>query len=222
MKTIKKSTENSLINHFIYILKKKALRKKERNQRLSLVLTGGKSPINLYKQLAINKIDWTNIDLFWGDERFVSKKSKNSNYKLAYDTFIKKINISKNNIFSVNTNIKNISKCSQNYSNLIKKYFKKKKICFDIFLLGMGKDGHVASIFPNSNELSEKFITHTVIRKDFKRITLSLNLINNSKNIIVWLNNKNKIKKFNKLRFKGNNIPINNLKKNKTLLFRII
>ena len=221
MKTIKKSTENSLINHFIYILKKKALRKKERNQRLSLVLTGGKSPINLYKQLAINKIDWTNIDLFWGDERFVSKKSKNSNYKLAYDTFIKKINISKNNIFSVNTNIKNISKCSQNYSNLIKKYFKKKKICFDIFLLGMGKDGHVASIFPNSNELSEKFITHTVIRKDFKRITLSLNLINNSKNIIVWLNNKNKIKKFNKLRFKGNNIPINNLKKNKTLLFRI-
>ena len=222
MKTIKKSTENSLINHFIYILKKKALRKKERNQRLSLVLTGGKSPINLYKQLAINKIDWTNIDLFWGDERFVSKKSKNSNYKLAYDTFIKKINISKNNIFSVNTNIKNISKCSQNYSNLIKKYFKNKKICFDIFLLGMGKDGHVASIFPNSNELSEKFITHTVIRKDFKRITLSLNLINNSKNIIVWLNNKNKIKKFNKLRFKGNNIPINNLKKNKTLLFRII
>ena len=221
MKTIKKSTENSLINHFIYILKKKALRKKERNQRLSLVLTGGKSPINLYKQLAINKIDWTNIDLFWGDERFVSKRSKNSNYKLAYDTFIKKINISKNNIFSVNTNIKNISKCSQNYSNLIKKYFKKKKICFDIFLLGMGKDGHVASIFPNSNELSKKFITHTVIRKDFKRITLSLNLINNSKNIIVWLNNKNKIKKFNKLRFKGNNIPINNLKKNKTLLFRI-
>ena len=222
MKTIKKSTENSLINHFIYILKKKALRKKERNQRLSLVLTGGKSPINLYKQLAINKIDWTNIDLFWGDERFVSKRSKNSNYKLAYDTFIKKINISKNNIFSVNTNIKNISKCSQNYSNLIKKYFKKKKICFDIFLLGMGKDGHVASIFPNSNALSEKSITHTVIRKDFKRITLSLNLINNSKNIIVWLNNKNKIKKFNKLRFKGNNIPINNLKKNKTLLFRII
>ena len=221
MKTIKKSTENSLINHFIYILKKKALKKKEKNQRLSLVLTGGKSPINLYKQLAINKIDWTNIDLFWGDERFVSKRSKNSNYKLAYDTFIKKINISKNNIFSVNTNIKNISKCSQNYSNLIKKYFKNKKICFDICLLGMGKDGHVASIFPNSNELSEKFITHTVIRKDFKRITLSLNLINNSKNIIVWLNNKNKIKKFNKLRFKGNNIPINNLKKNKTLLFRI-
>ena len=85
----------------------------------------------------------------------------------------------------------------------------------------MGKDGHVASIFPNSNELSEKFITHTVIRKDFKRITLSLNLINNSKNIIVWLNNKNKIKKYNKLRFKGNNLPINNLKKNKTLLFRI-
>ena len=149
-------------------------------------------------------------------------RSKYSNYKLAYDTFIKKINISKNNIFSINTKIKNISKCSQNYSDLIKKYFKNKKICFDIFLLGMGKDGHVASIFPNSNELNKKFITQPVIRKDFNRISLSLNLINNSKTIIVWLNNKYKIKRFNELRLKGKKIPINNLKKNKTILFKLI
>ena len=132
MKTIKKTVENSLINHFIYIIEKEALRKKAKKQRLSLVLTGGKSPINLYKKLAIKKIDWSNIDLFWGDERFVSKRSKNSNYKLAYETFIKKINISKNNIFSINTNIKNITRCSQNYSNLLKKYFKNKKIWFKL------------------------------------------------------------------------------------------
>jgi len=222
MKTIKKSVENSLINHFIYVLEKEALRKKAKKQRLSLVLTGGKSPINLYRKLAIKKIDWSNIDLFWGDERFVSKRSKNSNYKLAYETFIKKINVSKNNIFSINTNIKNITKCSQNYSNLLKKYFKNKKICFDIFLLGMGEDGHVASIFPNSDELSRKFISKPVVRKDFKRITLSLNIINNSKKIIVWLNNKNKANKFNKLIYEGKKIPINNLKKNKTLIFKVI
>jgi 6-phosphogluconolactonase/glucosamine-6-phosphate isomerase/deaminase len=86
----------------------------------------------------------------------------------------------------------------------------------------MGEDGHVASIFPNSDELSRKFISRPVVRKDFKRITLSLNLINNSKKIIVWLNNKNKANKFNKLIYEGKKIPINNLKKNKTLIFKVI
>ena len=57
-----------------------------------------KSPIKLYKKLAKSKIDWSNVDLFWGDERHVSNKSKNSNYKLAYDTFIKKIKINKKEI----------------------------------------------------------------------------------------------------------------------------
>ena len=95
MKTISKNTEKSLINEFIDALKKDALKKKKKKKRFSLVLTGGDSPINLYQELAKHKIDWKNIDLFWGDERFVSQKSKNSNYKLAYDILIKKIKIKK-------------------------------------------------------------------------------------------------------------------------------
>ena len=59
---------------------------------MSFVLTGGSSPVNLYKKLAKSQIDWSNVDLFWGDERFVSKDSKYSNYKLAYDLLIKKRN----------------------------------------------------------------------------------------------------------------------------------
>ena len=221
MKTISKNTEKSLINEFIDALKKDALKKKKKKKRFSLVLTGGDSPINLYQELAKHKIDWKNIDLFWGDERFVSQSSKNSNYRLAYELLIKKIKISRNNIFSINTNIKNIVKCNENYSNQIKKYFLNKKICFDILLIGMGDDGHIASIFPGSKNFFKKHIVEIVKRKDFKRITLSLNTINNSRKIIVWLNNKNKVKKYFKLKKKGKVIPINNLKKNKTLLFRI-
>jgi 6-phosphogluconolactonase len=159
--------------------------------------------------------------LFWGDERYVSHKSKNSNYKLAYDTFIKKIKINKKNLFTINTNIKNFLKSSKSYSDLIKKYFKKKKISFDYFLLGMGDDGHIASIFPDSAELSKKFIVRPVYRNDFKRITLSLNVINNSKKIVLWLNSKYKSKKFLKLRKKGKKIPINKLNNKKTIVYKI-
>jgi 6-phosphogluconolactonase len=221
MKTITKNTEQTLINEFIAAFKKDALKKKKKNKRLSLVLTGGRSPVKLYQKLAKYEIDWSNIDLFWGDERFVSQTSKNSNYKLAYDTFIKKIKINKKNLFSVNTKIKNASKSSEQYSSLIKNYFKNKPISFDYFILGMGSDGHVASIFPNSGELSKKFIAQTIYRKDFVRITLGLNIINNSKKIILWLNNSLKSKRYNKLKIKGKKIPINNLNKKRTLVYKI-
>ncbi|MDA7715436.1 6-phosphogluconolactonase [Pelagibacteraceae bacterium] len=221
MKTISKNTEKSLINEFIATLTKISLKKKNDNKRFSFVLTGGKSPIRLYQKLAKIKIDWSNIDLFWGDERFVSKKSKNSNYNLAYKYFIKKININRNNIFSINTNLKNSFLSSKNYSKVIKKYFKNKKISFDLILLGMGNDGHIASIFPGSKELTESFISKPVSRKDFKRITLSLNIINNSSKVVLWLNQKLISKKYDKLKNEGIKIPVNNIIKKKTLIFRI-
>jgi len=221
MKTVTKNTEKSLINEFIDALSKEILKKKKNNERFSLVLTGGKSPINLYRKLAKSTIDWSNIDLFWGDERFVSQKSINSNYKIAHNNFIKKIKINKKNLFPINTEMKSIYKSSESYSKLIKNYFKKKKISFDYFILGMGKDGHIASIFPCSDELTTKFIAKPVYRKDFNRITLSLNVINNSKKTILWLNNKFKSKKFNQLKSKGKVIPVNRLNKKKTLVYKI-
>ena len=221
MKTIKKNSEKSLINEFILNFEREALKKKKKNKRFSFVLTGGTSPINLYKRLTKSKVDWSNIDLFWGDERYVSRRSKNSNYKLAYDNLIKKIKINRKNIFYINTDNKAISKSSSNYSNQIKKYFMNKSISFDYFLLGMGDDGHVASIFPNSKEIKKKFIAKPILRTDFKRISLSLNIINKSKKIILWLNNQLKTKKYGQLKLLGKKIPINNLNKKNTLVFKI-
>ena len=221
MKTIKKSTEKSLINEFILHFEKDALRKKRENKRFSFVLTGGNSPINLYKSLTKAKVDWSNIDLFWGDERYVSQKSKNSNYKLANDNLIKKIRINKKNLFPISNINKTISESSIDYSKQIKKYFINRTISFDYFLLGMGEDGHIASIFPNTDELNKKFISMPIIRDDFKRISLSLNVINKSKKIILWLNTQLKTKKYGQLKLLGKKIPINNLNKKNTLVFKI-
>ena len=220
MKIINKKSEKSLIDQFINDLKKDYLKKKKLNKRFSFVLTGGQSPKKLYRKLAKINIDWSNFDFFWGDERYVSHLSRNSNYKLATDELIRKIKINKKNIFPIKTQ-KQISKCSTEYSLTIKKYFRGRKISFDSCLLGMGVDGHVASIFPYSENLYKKFITKPVIRKDFKRITLGLNIINNSKKILLWLNNKSKANNYLKLKKKGKKIPINNLNKKNTVIYKI-
>ena len=221
MKIINKKSEKSLIDQFISDLKKEYSRRKKQNKRFSFVLTGGQSPRKLYRKLAKININWNNIDLFWGDERYVSHFSKNSNYKLAMNEFIGKIKINKKNIFSINTK-KSISECSSDYSAKIKKYFRNKKINFDYCLLGMGADGHIASLFPNSKNLSKKFISRPVIRKDFKRITLGLNIINNSKKILLWLNNKSKSKTYLKLKKEGKKIPVNNLNKKRIIIYKIL
>ena len=220
MKIINKKNEKSLIDELIGNFKKDYLRKKKQNKKFSLVLTGGESPRRLYRKLAKINIDWNYVDLFWGDERYVSHQSKNSNYYLAKNELIRKIKINKKNIFPIKTK-KNISKCSTDYSKTIRKYFKNKKINFDYCLLGMGEDGHIASLFPRSENLYKKFVTRPVVRKDFKRITISLNIINNSKKILLWLNNKsisNIYLKFKKNRLK---VPVNKLNKKNTVIYKI-
>jgi len=220
MKTIKKRTEISLIKEFILNFERDVVEKKKKNKRFSLVLTGGRSPIKLYRELAKSGVDWSNVDLFWGDERYVPHSSKNSNYKLAYDNLIKKIKINKKNLYPINIKKKLISECAKNYLNKIKKYFKNENMSFDCFLLGMGIDGHVASIFPESINIKKKLVT-TIRKKDFNRISMSLKIINKSQKIILWLNNKLKTERYNQLKFKGNKIPVNNLDKRKTVIFQI-
>lgn len=222
MNIVKRKNENLLIKEFISFFKKIQIQKRKKNARLSFVLTGGTSPINLYKELSKIEMDWSNVDFFFSDERYVSKKSKNSNYNLAYNLLFKKIKIKKKNIFLIDTDFNNINESVKKYEIMIKRYFNQKKIKFDLCLLGMGIDGHIASIFPQSTELQQKFIVKPVYRNDFNRITLGLNIINNSKKIIVWLNNKKKTSTFKKLKKKGKKIPLNNLKKNKVSYYSII
>ena len=220
MKIFNKKREKSLIDQFLINFKKDFLRKKKQNKRFSFVLTGGESPRKLYKKLSKIDIDWNDVDLFWGDERYVSHLSKNSNYKLAVNELIKKININKKNIFPIKTQ-KSLTKCSDDYAATIKKYFRNRKINFDYCLLGMGEDGHVASLFPDSKDLHKRFITKPVVRKDFKRITIGLNVINNSKKILLWLNNKSLSKTYLKIKKKGKEIPVNNLNKKNTIIYKI-
>ena len=84
----------------------------------------------------------------------------------------------------------------------------------------MGNDGHIASIFPNDLKKKSNKITRYVLRDDFKRITINLKRINNSKFIFLWLNTKNKVKNYSLFQNNRNKqIPVNNIKRKNTVLF---
>ena len=89
MRIIRKNSEKLLIESFIREFKKISKNKELKKKRLSFVLTGGSSPVNLYKKLSKVNLNWKNIDFFWGDERYVSNKSIHSNYCLANKTLFK-------------------------------------------------------------------------------------------------------------------------------------
>ena len=184
-KIIHKNNENLLIKKFIKHFKYEVSR--IRKKRLTFVLTGGDSPIKLYRKLSKEKaIPWNKIDFFLSDERYVSEKSKFSNINICKKNLLDKINISEKQIYKISTNNKSVKKDTKIYENKIKKYFNNKKVIFDLSLIGMGLDGHVAGLFKENILSNSKNNAGYIKKKDFTRIGLSLKSVNNSKIIFLW------------------------------------
>jgi 6-phosphogluconolactonase len=220
-KIIKENNESFLIDKFIETFKAKINKKLKYSKRFSFVLTGGLSPINLYKSLSkIKKFNWKNIDFFIGDERYVKESSKNSNINLCKKHFLNKIKITKKQIFKIPTNNGSTRKDSENYEKMIKKYFFNKKKYFDLVLLGIGNDGHIASLFKENINKNNKKNVDFVKKKDFSRITLTIKCINQSNSIFLWAPGKKKsliVKKI--LLDKKLKYPASYLKKINSFLF---
>ena len=105
---------------------------------------------------------------------------------------LNKIKISSNQIYKISTENFSVKKSVIEYENKIKRYFSSKNIKFDLFLLGIGNDGHIASLFRNNIDKKNNKNVKFVRRKDFVRITLTLKCINNSNTIFLWAPGKKK------------------------------
>ncbi|MFQ5975235.1 MAG: 6-phosphogluconolactonase [Candidatus Hydrothermarchaeales archaeon] len=177
--------------------------------RFSLVLAGGNTPSTLYRLLATEYADrmpWSSTHLFWGDERYVSKDHPESNYKMAYQTLISKLSIPIQNVHPIPTEMGNAERDATSYEEELRGFFSASKRgehnAFDLILLGVGEDGHTASLFPENPVLEEKqkwvaSILAPPIYKTQQRITITLPIINKAKKVffLVSGNNKRKVVK---------------------------
>lgn len=159
--------------------------------KFTTVLTGGSSPAGIYKLLASdqykNKIDWSNVFIFWGDERWVPLTDDLSNAKMSYATLLSHVPIPQDNIFEMYAAGVTPEDYAVSYEQSIKKVLGNDGK-FDLILLGMGDDGHTASLFPGEAVLDEqnKWVAAYYLEpQKMHRITLTAPLINKAEKIIV-------------------------------------
>jgi 6-phosphogluconolactonase len=163
----------------------------EEKDVFTVALSGGNTPLGLFKLLAEKpyreNVNREKTHFFWSDERCVPPSDAQSNFRLANESFIKKINPPEKNIHRIKG--ESCPGSADEYEAEIRMFFKLgcgELPAFDLMLLGMGADGHTASIFPASPALKSRKITAAVSAPDNRsdRVTLTAAVINNSKNII--------------------------------------
>lgn len=164
------------------------------NGKFTVVLAGGSTPKSLYQLLAAgefrNRIDWQKVFFFFGDERNVLTDSDESNFRTADENLLKPLQIPSENIFRWQTELKDSEKIAENYAESIVKFFdlaENEFPQFDLILLGMGDDGHTASLFPFSdalNEIEKIAVSNRVEKLDANRLTFTFSTINKAANVI--------------------------------------
>ena len=161
----------------------------DEQETCSLVLAGGSTPSNTYRLLArpprVNDIDWSKLHIFWGDERWVGKEDNQSNYRMANETFLSQIDIPESNIHPVDTSLASPKDGAKDYEKVINETLGEET--FDIVLLGVGEDGHIASLFPKDPALKKKdALTYSVQNPNdgTDRVTISVKSILSAKKVI--------------------------------------
>ncbi len=177
-------------------------KKIDKNGRFVVALSGGSTPKTLYNFLLSDEfkeeIDWEKVFFFFGDERDVSPISDKSNFRLANESFLKPLKSPESNIFRWHTEIINAVEVAESYERSIVKFFdlsNGKFPQFDLIFLGMGDDGHTASLFPFTKALNETesiVISNYVEKLDTNRLTFTYPTINNAANVIFLVAGKNK------------------------------
>jgi len=173
--------------------------------RFDVALSGGSTPRATYERIAEiwkeapgGPLDWTRVHLFWGDERHVPPDDPQNNYRMANDAMIERVPIPPENVYPVPSAIPDAREAASRYeARLIEALHLGPDDVprFDLILLGMGPDGHVASIFPGTEAVDEEkrlVVGNWVDTTKTWRITLTLPVLNNAKHVIVLVAGREK------------------------------
>ncbi|MEO0559805.1 MAG: 6-phosphogluconolactonase [Bacteroidota bacterium] len=169
--------------------------------RASLCLTGGSTPAPAYRQLAtLDAIAWDRVHVFWGDERAVGPDHADSNYRLACETLLNALDLPEANLHRIEGE-RGAEAAAYHYEQVLLSFFGAESVTFDVLHLGMGGDGHTASLFPGSPALAEmkRYTVDTVappaspIRD---RVSLTFPVLNSARTTLIAAHGEGKREAF--------------------------
>jgi 6-phosphogluconolactonase len=158
--------------------------------RFAIALSGGHTPAKLYTLWANAaqhgvQTPWDRVHLFWGDERYVPQDDPLSNYRMTRETLIEHVAIPAANVHPVPTNLPTPEKAAEAYEADLRAFFGNAAPVFDLQLLGLGVEGHTASLFPGSPALEEKkkwVMAVEAAAKPTRRLTFTPVVLNEGRN----------------------------------------
>lgn len=160
--------------------------------RFTIALSGGSTPKNLYNLLATNArnaLPWDRMFFFFGDERHVPPTDPDSNYRMADEAMLSKVPVPSTNVFRFSAENPDADAVAQSYEQTLRKFFQLEAgglPRFDLILLGMGPDGHTASLFPGTAGLQEKsrlVIANWVEKLKTHRLSFTLPVLNAARRV---------------------------------------
>ena len=170
----------------------------------TVALAGGSTPKTLYVLLASEQesyraqLDFGMIHFFWGDERHVPPDHPDSNYRMASEAMLSKVPVPLENVHRIKSEMADAEEAARDYEQVLEKFFKLENgqlPRFDLVVLGMGSDGHTASIFPDSDVINEKrrlVVAPWVEKLRSYRITLTPPVLNKAASTIVLVSGAKK------------------------------
>lgn len=168
---------------------------------LTVALSGGSTPREMHRKLAgefASAVPWNKIFFFWGDERHVPPDHSDSNYRMAWETLLSKVPVPPENIFRVHSEDPDARATAVAYEQTLSAAFglqDRDLPRFDLILLGMGPDGHTASLFPGTaavRDQSSLVVANWVPKFNTWRITFTLHVLNNAANVLFLVDGKEK------------------------------
>lgn len=179
--------------------------------RFAVALAGGSTPRPLYARLAepplVNRVDWARVHLFWGDERNVPPSHPDSNYRMSRRTLLDRVPIPPENIHRIQGELEPHEAAAHYRLELQRVLGGGGR--FDLIILGMGPDGHTASLFPDAAVLDEQersFVAVYVEKLDSWRLTLTLPAINAARHVLFLVSGESKAEALSRVR-SGERLP---------------
>jgi len=175
----------------------------EKKGAFTVALSGGSTPKALYSLLTTDRdlssrVPWQNIDIFFGDERHVPPDLPDSNYGAAHEAMLSKVPVSPARVFRMKGEYKETDEAAAEYEQVLREYFHLlagQLPRFDLVMLGMGPDGHTASLFPGTKALDEnkRLVTSNWVGKFYThRITMTAAVLNNAARVMFMAHGQDK------------------------------